>query len=306
MADDTAAEIAALKAQLKRLEARVEAQARETRETRVAVTRVAVSRPVYTKGVPLPVLASNCPLDRFCYKGITFTPGGFVALETAFRDHATGGDIGTPYGNIGYGNLRSQKPQELRFSARQSRISGLVEGDVNPAVHLQGYGEFDFLGSGGASNYNESNSWAPRVRHLYSEVDESDWGFHVLAGQTWSLATMQAVGIQTRKENIPLTIDSQYVPGFIWARQAQLRAVKDFGPNLHAAVSLESSQTTFSGSTTPSSNGLPFLVNGIAGNANNSGVNLSFNHAPDVVGKVAWGPEYWRPQASFGSVCRWS
>lgn len=285
-ADDTAAEIAMLKAELRRLEARVAAQDRQVRQTKVVVQDVA-GRPIYTKGPPLPAFAA-CPPDKFCYKGVTITPGGFVAMETVFRDHATGGDVGTPYGNLGFNNLRTQKPQELRFSARQSRISGLVEGDVNPAVHLSGYGEFDFLNNGGSSNYNESNSWAPRIRHLYAQVDQNEWGFHFLAGQTWSLATMFATGLQTRKENIPLTIDAQYVPGFIWARQAQLRAVQDFG-NLHVGVSAESSQTIYNGSTTPSFNGLPFLVSG-TGNGNNGGgiLSPSFDHAPDIIGKVAY------------------
>jgi len=34
------------------------------------------------------------------YKGISITPGGFVAAETASRQHATGSDINTPFNSI--------------------------------------------------------------------------------------------------------------------------------------------------------------------------------------------------------------
>ena len=285
-ADSTAAEIAALKAQLRRLEARVAQQGQQTQETRVAVERVS-GHPIYTKG-PLPVLASLCPPDKFCYKGITITPGGFFAFETVFRDHNVGADIGTPYGNIPYAVNRTSHPQELRFTARQSRLSLLAEGNVNPAVHLSGYGEFDFLGAAQTANSNESNSYNPRVRHLYATVDDTDYGgFHVLAGQTWSLATMFSTGLQVRKENIPLTIDAQYVPGFVWARQPQIRVTKDFGPDFHAGVSLENPQTTVGGNTPTT-----FTYNAApaGGGLFNSANNVTFNHVPDVVGKVAWDP----------------
>ena len=39
---------------------------------------------------------------------------------------------------------------------------------------------------------------------------------------------MYRLGIVPRQENVPLTIDAQYVVGFNWERQAQLRVVKDF------------------------------------------------------------------------------
>jgi hypothetical protein len=39
----------------------------------------------------------------------------------------------------------------------------------------------------------------------------------------WSLATQNKVGMARRQENIPLTIDAQYVLGFNWSRNAQFR-----------------------------------------------------------------------------------
>ena len=46
--------------------------------------------------------------------------------------------------------------------------------------------------------------------------------------QNWSLATMNTNGITPRNENIPLTIDAQYVVGFDWQRTPQFRIAKDF------------------------------------------------------------------------------
>ncbi len=103
--------------------------------------------------------------------------------------------------------------------------------------------EFDFLGAGVTANSTESNSYQPRVRHLYATIDWAGEGLHLLAGQTWSLITMNQKGITPRNEDIPLTIDAQYVAGFAWLRTPQLRLVKNFGDNFWLAASAELPQT---------------------------------------------------------------
>ena len=80
-------------------------------------------------------------------------------------------------------------------------------------------------------------------------ADNDDFGAHLLAGQAWTLATMNLVGIVPRTENTPLVIDDQYVPGFTWARQPQIRVTKDFDQTLWFALSAENPQTTFGGTT---------------------------------------------------------
>jgi hypothetical protein len=65
-------------------------------------------------------------------------------------------------------------------------------------------------------------------------------------------------GIVPRQEDIPLTIDAQYVPGFVWQRTPQIRLVKDFDYNISAAISAENPATTFgihSSTADPSSPG---------------------------------------------------
>ena len=99
------------------------------------------------------------------------------------------------------------------------------------------------MGAANTANSNESNSYNPRIRHLYTTVDWNDISLHLLGGQTWSLATLQGKGITPRNEVTPLTIDAQYVAGFTWARQPGIRLVKEFGNNFWVAASAEMPQT---------------------------------------------------------------
>src|SRR5260370_27844687 len=161
---------------------------------------------------------------------VKMTWGGFLAAETVYRQHNTVSDMGTPFTSIPYPFSPQYDEHEFRGSARASRLSLLIEGTVDPVQKLAGYYEMDFLGVGVTSNFNQTNSWAPRVRHAYFTYDNSDWGFHLLAGQSWTLLTQNTTGIVPRKENIPLTIEANYVAGFNYARSWQVRVVKDFGP----------------------------------------------------------------------------
>lgn len=349
-ADDTAEEIRLLKAQLKKLEEKVADQGRRQKETQAAIHNVAAQpAPPPVAGAPygaapiggvaiaplgaapqhgltavesgvrgLPVAGS----PSLYVNGVSITPGGFLALESVWRSKFIGADIGTPYQNIPYYNLRSGYANEFRFSARQSRASLLVQGDVSPTLHLAGYGEFDFLGAAQTANSNESNSYNLRIRHLYATVDDDYWGAHVLAGQNWSLLTMNTKGILPRQEDIPLTIDAQYVPGFAWARQPQIRFVKDFDKTFWAAVSLENPTTNGPAcATSPAlgtavavscsqpggfTNGVPIagataalppslvynVPAAVGGSLFNSVNPISLNHVPDVIGKVAWDPKF--------------
>lgn len=240
--------------------------------------------------------------DKFYFKGITVTPGGFLELAGIYRQHQQAADISTPFQNIPFANSRVGQTQEARFSARQSRLSFLAQGDVSKTVKLAMYGEFDFQSAAQTANSNESNSYNPRIRHLYGTVDYDTgkgMGVHFLAGQTWSLVTLNSKGITPRNEVTPPQIDAQYVPGFAWARQPQLRLTADaMDHHLWLAVSVENPQTTFftSGFTTAVGNvpgaasPLPgtLAYNTPGGSGFNSANTLSLNHIPDVVGKVAF------------------
>src|SRR5262249_48164330 len=161
--------------------------------------------------------------------------GWLQAAETVWRQHNMVNDIGTAFATTPYPFSPLYNEHEFHGTARQSRISLLIEGNIDPYQKLSGYYESDFLGVGNTSNYNQSNSWAPRLRHAcftYDNTGWGGWGFHILAGQTWSLATQNQVDMTPRKENIPLTIDANYVVGFNYIRQWQIRGVVDVAPGI--------------------------------------------------------------------------
>jgi len=217
--------------------------ARESRQQRVAQTggaRVATSGPI-------PIILAN---DLACNAGsyalgpaVCFTPGGFVELAGIFRDPNLLSDVATDFNGIPFRNALQSRESEFRFSARQSRLSGLFTAKVDPTLQISGYYEIDFLSAGVTSNSRESNSYVPRIRQAFAVVDSLDTGWHVLAGQAWSLITTDLSGITQLKEQIPLTIDAQYVVGFNWTRNPQVRVVKDIAPGVWAGLSLESPQS---------------------------------------------------------------
>ncbi len=242
--------------------------------------------------------------DKFYFKGITITPGGFLELAGIYRLHNQANDIATNFNALPFANSRTGYTNEGRFSARQSRLSFLAQGDATRTIHLGFYGEFDFQGAAQTANSNESNSYNPRIRNLYGTMDydgvDGGPGFHFLAGQNWSLITLNSKGITPRNEVTPPQIDAQYVPGFAWARQPQLRIAADFmNHTLWVAASAENPQTTFftvgtpagvaagtAGAAAPLPGSLAYNILGSTGF--NSANTLSLNHIPDFVGKVAY------------------
>ncbi len=248
------------------------------------------------------------------FKGITLTPGGFVAAESVTRTRATSSDINTPFNSIPYpGNSLSQV-NESNFTARQSRLSLLAEGRYE-AVKLTGYYEADWLGTGVTSNNRQSNSYVLRQRQIWGQA-KTDSGWSFTGGQQWTLATEDRKGIDNRQEAIPLTIDPQYTVGFTWARQYGFRVVKNFGDKFALAVSVEGPQATvggrgFSNVTTINNSSAAAVIvptgstNSVTGNtfldAIGSGGGLfnfidatgySINKAPDVIFKAALDPGF--------------
>jgi hypothetical protein len=238
---------------------------------------------------------------------VKLTWGGFLAAETVYRQHNTVADEATPFNAIPYPFSPLYGENEFHGSARASRLSLLAEGALDPVQKLSGYYEMDFFGVSVVSNYNQSNSWAARLRQGYFTYDNTEWGFHVLAGQAWSLLTQNQVGITPRKENIPLTIDHNYVVGFDFTRNWQIRVVKDFGSWASFGLSVENPAELVYGATGAVANGGNvggWLVNyqnagssflGSGGYANN----FTTDVAPDIIGKAAFDPG-WGHYEVFG------
>jgi len=220
---------------------------------------------------------------------VTVALGGFLASEGVYRSRSTTADIGSNFTQIPWESQSNAHYSETRFTARQSRLTVLATGDVNSDTHLTFWNEMDFLGNAQTGNSNESNSYNLRIRNMYTTVDWDSLGLQVLAGQNWSLATANTHGITPRNELVPATIEAQYVVGFNWARQPQLRVTKNWNKEFWAAVSIENPQTTFAGNAAAAT-GITVVNNHAGGGLLYNGTNFSINHIPDVIGKVAWEP----------------
>jgi hypothetical protein len=224
------------------------------------------------------------------YKGITITPGGFLAAETVWRPHATFSDINTPLNAIPFSGLAQARFSEFYGSGRQSRLSMLAQGKWG-TTNLTGYVEGDFLGVGVTSNNNQSNSYVFRQRQAWGGASFAS-GWTITGGQMWSLVTETKKGEDNRTEATPLQIDSQYTAGFSWARQYAVRVSKNFHNKVWAGFSVENSQelVTVSGITAPGN----FVLGGPGTGAGlyNQFANYSSNVAPDFVAKLAFEPGF--------------
>jgi len=237
------------------------------------------------------------------FKGITITPGGFIEAATVNRQRAISGDINTQFSGIPYSGNSLSRTTEMNFTARQSRLSLLLESKLASAK-VTGYIEADFLGAGTTSNNRESNSYVFRMRQGWGQAAfDNGWAF--TAGQMWTLATENRKGIANRGEALPQMIDPQYVVGFTWERIPSVRVTKSFGDKFTLGVSAEAPQTTIGG------RGFDSVTTSVAGGAaattsqnfffnapgNSAGLYNAFdptgytvNKIPDFVIKAAFDP----------------
>lgn len=253
------------------------------------------------------------PPTTLHFRGITITPGGFLAAETVWRSRALAADVNTPFNNITMPGASQSNMSEFFGSGRQSRISMLAEGRLKSAK-LSGYYEADFLSAAATSNNNQSNSYSLRQRQVWGQAAfDNGWSF--TGGQMWSLVTETKKGLDNRTEALPMTIDAQYQVGFSWARQYGARLVKNFSNKAWFGVSVENSQATISSH----SNAANFLVGsaGAGGGLYNQAISTctststvgstgavtttttcsplasyAFNPAPDIVAKLAFEPGF--------------
>jgi hypothetical protein len=195
------------------------------------------------------------------YKGIIFTPTGFLSGESVYRTHATGGELATPFSSIPYEHADSYSLSETYLSGRQSRVGLIAEGKIGWGT-MRAYLEGDFLGAGTTSNDNQSASYLYRQRIALAEVEtNTHWTFS--GGQGWTLATENKKGISTAAANIalPVQIDPNYVTGLVWNRGGSVRLTKSF-KTVSLAVSAENPQILYTASLAGNT---PYAVLGSAG-----------------------------------------
>jgi len=194
----------------------------------------------------------------------------------------------SPFNSTLFPGAAQYNTSEWGESGRQSRLGVLVQGHLASAT-LTGYFEGDFLGSGTTSNDNQSNSYVFRQRQFFGQVALNS-GFTITGGQMWSLVTEDKTGTDARSEVLPQTPDAQYVVGFSWARQPEIRLQQKEG-NVTYALAIASGENIFSASN---ANSNFFFGNAgtSAGLLNAFNGNYSNNVAPDVILKAAYDSKY--------------
>ena len=286
----SASDVQALKSEMQQLQRKID---------QLEAQQAAQTTPAPAKATA-PAAASTAPTVKA--GPVTLTFGGYMALEGVYRNKNESADIGSNYNSaIPYAYQTNAHVSEFRESARQSRLSLLAQGPKKGSLSGEGYLETDFLSAGTSSNSSESNSYTLRMRHFYGVLRDSDAEWYVLAGQNWSLATLYPTAqFAPRSERAPQTIDAQYVAGFNWTRNAQLRFVKYWGKVFSAGLSIESPQTSFytgcSGVATPSPAGCAAppsaTTTNPGGSLLNSTANYSIDFAPDIIAKIGLDPGF--------------
>jgi multidrug efflux pump subunit AcrA (membrane-fusion protein) len=221
------------------------------------------------------------------YKGVTLTPGGFLAGESIWRQHAMNADIYTNFNATPFPGAGEAYTSEWVPSARQSRLSLLGSGKV-PFGYVRGLFEGDFLSAGITSNNLQSNSYTLRIRQAWAQAEAGRFTF--TAGQMWTLLTENKKQALPGQEALPLIFDGNAHVGFTYIRQMGYRLQDVLAPGITIAVALENSQYQFSASNAPSN--FFFGNAGAAGGLNNPSANYTNQIAPDVLAKVSFDSAY--------------
>jgi hypothetical protein len=227
------------------------------------------------------------------FRGINITPGGYAEGAALWRSRALSADVSTPFNNLTMPGASQSHIPEFYGSGRQSKITTFVDGRMGN-VDLSSYVSADFLSAGNTSTSNSTNSYTLRLRQAWAQAKFTN-GFSFLAGQAFTLATENGVGISPdddmgkTNDARPKTIDAAYNVGFNYARQWGLRITKNFNDKVAVAIAIENPQATVS----THGNVNNFLLGASGdGKSYNSGATYSFNPAPDIIAKIAFDPGF--------------
>jgi hypothetical protein len=295
-----------LQAQIDQMQQQIDTMQKQVADSKKAAQHAAdLSQAAALKGAYGADLKAGPTKAPLLPDGVKLYWGGFIEAAGIWRSRNEAADVGSDFNNIPYPISPLYHENETRFSARQSRLFFGADGQISPTQMIKAYFEMDFLGAATTANSIESNSYNPRIRQAFLNYDDNYYGWHVAAGQMWSLATQNRNGIVNRQENIPLTIDAQYVVGFNWTRNAAFRVVKDFGPTFAIAASAESPQVRFQtpGAPTPLGVLVTTTENGTQSGLMDTLQGYSIDQIPDFIEKAAWDPG-WGHYEAFG-LQRW-
>ncbi|MDR3736374.1 MAG: hypothetical protein P4L10_12655 [Acidobacteriaceae bacterium] len=227
----------------------------------------------------------------------TFTPGGWIDFTSIYRTTDVGSGFTTALATIPFNNTVQGGLSENRLTAANSRLSLRVDENIGK-IKAYGYAEVDFNGTAPGNVYVSTNSDVTRLRVFYLNLTAGKWD--VLGGQSWSLLTPNRTGLSPFLSEIYNTVhlDTAYNAGIVYARQAQLRVVYHFTPNLAFGLSAENPQQ-FSGAAVT----FPAAFSTSQTDLNSSSAsNTVPNLHPDIVAKLAYdhkfGTRNWHVEAA--------
>ncbi|MDG6093993.1 hypothetical protein LOC54_02500 [Acetobacter sp. AN02] len=233
---------------------------------------------------------------------VTIALGGFIDASAVYQNRQTATGTFNYWSALPLKNSPHYHTHSFEGGARYSRISLMARGNIDKVSTVSGFFEMDFGAGAATTDAYESNSYAFRLRQAYMAYDNSELNFHFLAGQAWSMLTPNRIGITPRQESLPETIESSMLAGQTWARQWQIRMVKDFFKHrLWLGLSIENPQTLYdtTGFSTYNGNDGQFVLpGGRVATIGKDGTGLTNNAlfsseaAPDVIGKIAWDPKW--------------
>lgn len=175
------------------------------------------------------------------YKGATITLGGQFELVGWYRSHATMGGNATSANSIALAGqvngAYNSRLSEFAADSRNSRIALRLDGKAG-STKLVGQYEADFGTEGTNSNPNQTSSWAPRLRQAYGKAEFKN-GLTIMAGQPWTLITMNRKGTDASTFWTINSIDQQTMPGIAWGRWGELRLSQQIGKNVNIALALD-------------------------------------------------------------------
>jgi hypothetical protein len=154
--------------------------------------------------------------------------GGFAKLDMIYDFNSPQGDLVFVPGIALEGSEEANRRGHMLLHARESRFA-LETRTGSPYGEVKTYLEFDFFLTEG--NELVSNSYRPRMRHLYGSVGP------LLAGQNWS--TFMDI------PSLPENEDHEGPSGQNLVRQGQVRYTLELGPSNVLALAIENPQSEF-------------------------------------------------------------
>jgi hypothetical protein len=224
-----------------------------------------------------------------------FTPGGFADLTGVFRSTNTGTGLGTNFTSIPFNNTVPQSQlTEFRVTSQASRLSLKVDAKVGSSTSVTGYVESDFNGYQPPNAQQSTNSDSFRLRLAYADIRHNKW--EVVGGQTWSLLTPNRYGLSAAPIDVfsTLRLDTNYLAGLVFARQAGLRVIYHatdwwtLGASLENPQQFVPSSVVFPGGTAGIFPGQFDNGSGSTSAASSSSNALTPNLHPDFIVKTAF------------------